>query len=47
MTTINFKIDYNSVRTINPEMGSEALARKRRYILDCRQYPIRFPARCG
>ena len=34
MTTINFKIDYNSVRTTNPEMGSEALARKSRYILE-------------
>ncbi len=28
MSTINFKIDYNSVKTTNPEMGSEALARK-------------------
>lgn len=34
MSTINFKIDYNSVITINPEMGSEALARKSRYILE-------------
>ena len=24
MSTINFKIDYNSVITTNPEMGSEA-----------------------
>lgn len=34
MNTINFKIDYNSVKTTNPEMGSEALARKSRYILE-------------
>ncbi len=34
MSTINFKIDYNSVKTTNPEMGSEALARKSRYILE-------------
>lgn len=34
MSTINFKIDYNSVITTNPEMGSEALARKSRYILE-------------
>ena len=34
MSTINFKIDYNSVITANPEMGSEALARKSRYILE-------------
>lgn len=27
MSTINFKIDYNSVKTTNPEMGSEVLAR--------------------
>lgn len=33
MTTINLKIDYNSVRTTNPKMGSEALAHKSRYIL--------------
>ena len=33
MSTINFKIDYNGVDTTNPEMGSEALARKSRYIL--------------
>lgn len=34
MSTINFKIDYNSVITTNHEMGSEALARKSRYILE-------------
>lgn len=34
MNTINFKIDYNSVKTTNPEMGSEALVRKSRYILE-------------
>ena len=32
MSTINFKIDYNSVKTTNPEMESQALARKSRYI---------------
>ena len=34
MNTINFKIDYNSVKATNPEMESEALARKSRYILE-------------
>lgn len=34
MNTINFKIDYNSVKMTNPEMGSEVLARKSRYILE-------------
>ena len=34
MSTINFKIDYNSVITTNHEMGSEALTRKSRYILE-------------
>ena len=33
MGTINIKIDYNGVDTTNPEIGSEALARKNRYIL--------------
>ncbi len=26
MSTINFKIDYNSVKTTNPEMGSETIS---------------------
>ncbi len=34
MSTISFKIDYNSVNMTNPEMGSEFLARKSRYILE-------------
>ena len=34
MGTIDFKIDYNSVKATNLEMGSEALARKSRYILE-------------
>ena len=34
MSTINFKIDNNSVITTNPEMVIEALTRKSRYILE-------------
>ncbi len=34
MGTINFKIDYNSVKATNLEMESETLARKSRYILE-------------
>lgn len=34
MSTINFKIDYNSVKATSLEIGSEILARKSRYILE-------------
>ncbi len=34
MSTINFKIDYNSVNMTNLETGREFLARKSRYILE-------------
>ena len=34
MYTVNFKIDYNSVKATNLEMESEILARKSRYILE-------------
>ena len=35
MDSINFKIDYNSVKTTNPEMRCETLARKSRYWAPC------------
>ncbi len=34
MSTISFKIDYNSLKTTNLEAGRELLARKSRYILE-------------